>query len=157
MTVSPSHIQPAHPTTQAPRTQHHQRHHHHHHGQNAPGRAPAIRRTRRRNTWLSLIIERWPRFTNFLRGSHIQSRTIPWSLPSGNSRMHHHRRHHHHQNQIVYLCFMPRLPNSNGPCLQHQRPPQRRLPYPRPRWTLAVHKHRPGWLSKLSINYQPVQ
>ena len=153
MSGSLNHILPAHLITQLLIMRH--PHPRHHHGQNAPGRALVIQRTRRRTIWPNLIIERWPPFTSFLHESHIQSRTIPWSLPSGNSRMHHHRRHH--QNQIVYLCFMPQLPNSNGPCLQRQRPPQRRLPYPRPRWTLAVHKHRREWLSKLSINYQPGQ
>lgn len=154
MSVSPSHIPPAHPTIQPPHT-HHRHPHHPHHGQNALGRAPAIRRMCRQSTWPSPIIERWPPFTSFPRENHIQSQTTPWSLRFGNSRMHH--LHRHRQNLIACLCFMGQSPSSSGLCLRHPRPPQHRLPCRRPRWTPAVHKRRHEWPSRLSINYQPVQ
>lgn len=152
-----NHILRAHPTIQHP-TMRHRPHHRPHRGQNAPGRAPAIRRTHRRTTWLNPIIERWPPFTSFLLESHIQSQTTLWFLPFGNSRMHRRRRH---RSPMVYHCFMGQPLSSNGPCLKPQPQPlplpQPRRPCQHPRWIPAVRRRRHGWRSKSSINYHPVQ
>lgn len=151
--MSLNHILPAHLIIQLLPTRH--PHPRRHLGQNAPGRALAIQRTRRRTIWPNLIIERWPPFTSFLHESRIRSRTTLWSLPFGNSHMHPHRRHR--QNLIIYLCFMEQPRSSSGPCLRHRHPPQRRLLCRRLRWIPVVHKHRHAWPSILSINYRPVQ
>lgn len=151
--MSLNHILPAHLIIQLLPTRH--PHPRRHLGQNAPGRALAIQRTRRRTIWPNLIIERWPPFTSFLHESRIRSRTTLWSLPFGNSHMHPHRRHR--QNLTIYLCFMEQPRSSSGPCLRHRHPPQRRLLCRRLRWIPVVHKHRHAWPSILSINYRPVQ